>query len=62
VKMRGVWPYQGGRHPESQGGIWYSHRALFGCNEDYTDEERDEERVHRQLREMQEDFIRENNP
>jgi hypothetical protein len=41
VKMRGVWPYQGGRHPESQGGIWYSHRALFGCDEDYTDEERD---------------------
>jgi hypothetical protein len=40
--MRGIWPYQGGRHPESQGGIWYSHRALFGCNEDYADEERDE--------------------
>jgi hypothetical protein len=39
--MRGVWPYQGGRHPEAQGGIWYSHRALFGCDEDYTDEERD---------------------
>jgi hypothetical protein len=26
------------------------------------DEERDEQRVHRQLRELQEDFIRENNP
>ena len=26
------------------------------------EEERDEERVHRQLRELQDDFIRENNP
>ncbi len=26
------------------------------------EEERDEERVHRQLRELQEDFVRENNP
>jgi hypothetical protein len=44
VKMRGVWPYQSGLHPESEMGIWYSHRALYGDQMDFADEAHDRDR------------------
>jgi len=41
TKDRGVLPYVKGTHPESEGVLWYHHRALYGIAKDFPLEEAD---------------------
>jgi hypothetical protein len=41
VKRRGVLAYANATHPKSQMALWYSHRALYGREEDFDAEQQD---------------------
>jgi hypothetical protein len=41
TKDRGVFTYQNGGHPKSEAVLWYQHRAIYGDDDRFPDEERE---------------------
>lgn len=41
TKDRGILAYQNGGHPESESELWYQHRAIYGDDDNFDDEQRE---------------------